>query len=90
MNKQETHRFLVERTFPAGALDGVDAAAKTAVNGRNASLGVTWVHSYLDADKTRTWCIYEGPSEKAIRDAAALNGFTVDRIVGIPHDLAPK
>ena len=25
---QDTHRYLIERTFPPGALDGVDAAAK--------------------------------------------------------------
>ena len=30
-----THRYLIERTFPAGALDGVDAAAKRKVNGNN-------------------------------------------------------
>lgn len=26
--KPATHRFMVERTFPAGALDGLDAATK--------------------------------------------------------------
>jgi hypothetical protein len=29
---------LIERTFPAGALDGVDAAAKKKVNENNATL----------------------------------------------------
>ena len=84
------HRYLVERTFPAGALDGVDIAAKNAVNAKNASVDVTWVHSYVNADKTKTYCIYEGPNEAAIRQAAALNGFTVDRMVEIPNDLEPK
>ncbi len=29
------HRYLIERTFPVGALDGVDAAAKQKVNANN-------------------------------------------------------
>jgi len=34
------HRYLVERTFPAGALDGLDAALKAKVNANNARFGV--------------------------------------------------
>jgi hypothetical protein len=64
-----THRYLIERTFPAGALDGVDAAAKQKVNSNNKSLDVTWQKSYANADKTKTYCVYTGPSEKAVRDA---------------------
>ena len=58
-----THRYLIERTFPAGALDGVDAAAKRKVNANNATLDVTWEKSYANADKTKTYCVYDGPSE---------------------------
>ena len=36
----DSHRFVVERTFPAGALDGLDAALKAKVNANNAKLGV--------------------------------------------------
>jgi hypothetical protein len=32
------HRYLVERTFPAGALKGLDAATKKKVNANNASV----------------------------------------------------
>lgn len=87
---QPMHRFLVERTFPAGALAGLDAATKAKVNARNASVGVRWVQSYATADKTKTFCIYEGPSEKAVRKAAALNHLPVDRVVEIPVTLLPK
>lgn len=80
----ETHRYVIERTFPAGALDGVDAAAKQKVNANNASLGVNWVKSYANADKTKTYCVYEGPDESAIRKAAALNGLPVDRVTEVP------
>lgn len=79
-----THRYLIERTFPAGALDGVDAAAKKQVNANNATLDVTWEKSYANADKTKTYCVYTGPSESAVRDAAKLNGLPFDSVVEIP------
>ena len=49
------NRYLIERTFPAGALDGVDAAVKQKVNANNKSLGVTWEKSYANAEKTKTY-----------------------------------
>lgn len=79
-------RYLVERTFPAGlnipvTLDGARACMGVADN--NAQEGVTWVHSYVNADKTRTYCIYDGPSPEAIRRAAEVNTLPVDRIVEV-------
>jgi hypothetical protein len=53
-----THRYLVERTFPAGALDGLDAALKAKVNANNSKYGVHWLMSYANADKTKPYCIY--------------------------------
>ena len=84
---QATHRYLVERTFPAGAIDGVDAAAKQKVNTNNKSLDVNWEKSYANADKTKTYCVYTGPSEAAVRDAAKLNGLPVDVVTEIPADI---
>jgi hypothetical protein len=84
------HRFLIERTFPAGALDGVDAAAKQKVNANNKTLDVTWEKSYANADKTKTYCVYTGPSETAVRDAAKLNGLPVDVVTEIPSDIKPE
>lgn len=81
------HRYLIERTFPAGAIDGVDAAAKRNVNANNSTLDVTWEKSYANADKTKTYCVYTGPSEAAVRDAAKLSGLPVDSVVEIPKDL---
>ncbi len=84
------HRYLVERTFPAGALDGLDAAGKAQVNANNAALGVQWVGSYANADKTKTFCVYEGPSEQAVRDAATKNKIPADRVTEVPVDLLPR
>ncbi len=83
-------RFMVVRTFPAGALAGLDATAKKAVNACNSTHGVSWVYSYANADKTKTFCIYDGPSEQAIRDAATGNKIPVDYIVEIPVVLKPQ
>jgi hypothetical protein len=83
------HRYLIERSFTAGALDGLDAATKEKVNANNATLGVRWLHSYANADKTKTFCVYEGPSEDAVRQAAALNGLPLDSVMEVPVDLTP-
>ena len=88
--KPPVHRFLVERTFPAGALEGLDAATKKKVNAKNATVGVTWVESYANADKTKTFCVYEGPNEAAIRKAAVLNSLPVDSVTEVPVTLLPK
>jgi len=34
------HRYLIKRTFPAGALDGLDEATKNQVNATNAEYQV--------------------------------------------------
>ena len=88
--KSPVHRYLVERTFPPGALKGLDAATKKKVNANNASVGVHWVKSYANADETRTFCVYEGPNEAAVRKAAELNKLPVDSITEVPVTLSPK
>lgn len=84
------HRYMIERTFPAGALDGVDAAKKAEVNKNNAKYDVKWVLSYANEDKTKTYCVYEAPNELAIHQAAKANGLPVDRITEIPGTLDPQ
>ncbi|HET7901416.1 MAG TPA: DUF4242 domain-containing protein [Candidatus Nanopelagicales bacterium] len=76
-------RYLVERTFPDGLnipTDDAGAGVCLGVVGANAGEGVTWVHSYVSTDKTRTFCIYDGPDPDAIRAAAVSNGLPVDSI----------
>ena len=85
-------RFIVERTFPEGlTLPATDAGARACerIIGGNADSGVTWLHSYVTADKGKTYCVYDAPSPEAIRVAARRNGLPVDRIVEVtvldPH-----
>lgn len=83
-------RYMVVRTFPAGALEGLDEEGKKDVNAKNAAVDVRWIRSYANADLTKTFCVYEGPSEEAIREAAEANDIPVDYIVEIPVDLLPQ
>ena len=59
------------------------------MNANNATVGVRWVQSFANADKTKTFCVYEGPNEASIRKAAKLNALPVDRITEVPVDLMP-
>jgi hypothetical protein len=77
---------LIERTFPDGlhipvTPDGVNACR--GVVHHNGGLGVTWIHSYVSDDKRRTYCIYDGPNEEAIRRAATRNTLPIDRITPV-------
>lgn len=79
-------RYLVERSFPEGLeipMTNEGAATCLGVVDRNADLGVTWLHSYVTDDKSRTVCVYDGPTPESIRQAAERNGLPVDRIVRV-------
>jgi hypothetical protein len=76
-------RYLVERNFPTGLdIPTSDAGAKTCLSvvQNNTEEQVTWVTSYVSSDRTRTYCIYDGPSPESIRRAAHANGLPVDSI----------
>ena len=79
-------RYVIERTFPAGLTipltDEGERVCRT-VDERNAEEGVNWLHSYVSDDRSRSFCVYDGPSPEAIRRAATLNGLPVDRITEI-------
>lgn len=79
-------RYMVERTFPDGLhipLTQEGASGCLGVVENNAQEGVTWVHSYVNEDKSRTYCVYDGPSPEAIRRAAETNSLPVDRIAEV-------
>ncbi len=76
-------RYIVERTFPEGLIiptDPTGAKATLDVVDNNADLGVTWVHSYVSEDKTKSFCVYDGPTPESIRQVASVNGLPVDSI----------
>lgn len=79
-------RYVVERQFPDGlqiSADEAGARACLAVVESNLTDQVTWVHSYVSADKRKSFCVYDAPSPEAVRRTAARNRLPVDRITEV-------
>ncbi|HUG00189.1 MAG TPA: DUF4242 domain-containing protein [Ilumatobacter sp.] len=79
-------RYIVERTFINGLeIPTNDEGAQTCLQvvHNNAEELVTWVTSYVTSDKTKTFCVYDGPSPVAIQRAATANGLPVDGITQV-------
>ncbi len=76
-------RYVVEREFPDGLRIPVDAKACLVMVDNNLPDQVTWVHSYVSADKRKTFCVYDAPSPEAIRRTASRNKLPVERITEV-------
>jgi len=79
-------RYMVERVFQDGLNIPVDAGGAQAFGNiikTNSEQGVTWVHSYVSADKTRTFCVYDAPTPDAIRQVAERNALPINDITEI-------
>lgn len=79
-------RYMIERTFPEGLNipmndDGAQVCRTVVEN--NTEDGVTWLHSYVSLDKSKTFCIYDAPSPEAVRRVASRNKLPVDRITEV-------
>ena len=60
---------------------GADVRRQLVTN--NDTEHVTWIRSFVSADRTRSFCIYDGPSPEAIRRAAASSDLPVDSITEV-------
>ena len=80
--------FLIERNF-AEQLDFTkdDAGRLKLVND---DVGVSWLFSFLSADKRKTYCLYEAPSAEAIREAALRLDLPADVIIEVGSELRPE
>src|ERR1700736_5740002 len=79
-------RYMVERSFPDGLripITDEGARACLGIVQRNVEVEVTWVHSYVSADKQKTFCIYDAPNEEAIHRAATRNTLPIDQITRV-------
>jgi Protein of unknown function (DUF4242) len=79
-------RYIVEREFPDGLQIPTDengARACLAVVESNLTDQVTWVQSYVSADKKKTFCVYDAPSPEAIRRAASRSKLPVEHITEV-------
>jgi hypothetical protein len=79
-------RYVVQRVFPQGleipVADGRAEICRGVVE-TNTQEGVTWVHSYVSADKCTTLCVYNAATPEAIRKTAARNDLPVDQITQV-------
>jgi hypothetical protein len=79
-------RYMVQRSFPdrleIPITNGGAEVLRTVIE-RNAEEDVTWVHSYVSADKRTTFCIYDAPNPEAVRKTAACNELPVDQVTEV-------
>ncbi len=74
-------RYIIERTF-AEQLD-LSADDVRVIEDINGEEGVSWLFSFLSADRRRSYCLYEAPSADAIIAAAQRANVPVDSIVEV-------
>jgi hypothetical protein len=73
--------FLVERSFAEQMELGVEEAQ--VLMAVNADVGVSWLFSFLSADRKKTYCLYEAASAHLIREAARRAGIPVDAVIEV-------
>ena len=73
--------YVIERTF-AEQLD-LTADDVRLIEDVNADEGVSWLFSFLSADRQRSYCLYEAASPEAIIAAAKRADVPVDSIVEV-------
>ena len=73
--------FMIERGFAEQLELGEDLLRE--VDAYNETHDLTWITSFLSADKKKTFCLYEAADEEAIRRQAAHLGLPVDAITQV-------
>jgi Nickel responsive protein SCO4226-like len=73
--------YVIERTF-AEQLD-LSADDVRLIEDVNAGESVSWLFSFLSADRHRSYCLYEAPSPDAIVEAAKRANVPVDSVVEV-------
>ena len=79
-------RYLVERIFKDGLLIPMSPGGQRICLGvveNNLEENVTWVHSYVSDDKTKSFCIYDAPTPEAVRKAAGRNSLPIEKITEV-------
>ena len=73
--------YVIERSF-ADRLELTNDDVRL-IDDINADEGVSWLFSFISADKLRTYCLYEAPSPDAILEAARRANVPADEIVEV-------
>jgi hypothetical protein len=82
-------RYLIQRTVAPGSVDALTSDDLRSIESNNAVYDVTWIHTYVNRDKTKTFCIYEGETEQAVRAANARNKLPIDQIIEVSDYVEP-
>ena len=73
--------YVIERSF-AERLELPEDVVRR-IDDVNAEEGVSWLFSFITADRLRTYCLYEAPSPDAIMEAARRANVPADEIVEV-------
>jgi hypothetical protein len=73
--------YVIERRF-ADQLD-LSTDEVNLLEDINADEGVSWLYSFLSADRHRSYCLYEAPSPDAIIAAARRAGIPADVVTEV-------
>jgi hypothetical protein len=73
--------YMIERRF-AEQLDMTSDDVEL-IEEVNAEEGVSWLFSFLSADRYRSYCLYEAPSPEAIITAAKRAGVPADAVTEV-------
>lgn len=73
--------YIIERQF-ADQMELTDEGVKL-IEEINAEEGVSWLTSFLTADRQRSYCLYEAPSPEAIVAAAERAGLPADVVTEV-------
>ena len=75
--------FMIERTFAEVLNADIDEEGDAVTEALNDELGLEWVHTFLTADRTRTYCLYESPNAELLQEHARRLGIPADAIVEV-------
>lgn len=73
--------YLIERRF-AEQIEITDESVRL-IEEINAEEGVSWLTSFLTADRQRSYCLYEAPSPEPIVAAARRAGIPADVVTEV-------
>jgi Protein of unknown function (DUF4242) len=79
-------RYMVERKFAEGLNIPVNKDGDAICGGvvaRNGEVGVTWIQSFVSADRKQTFCVYDAPNPEAVRTAAEKSALPVSKITEV-------
>jgi hypothetical protein len=87
-------QFVIERNLPGASklsdadIQGIAAKSNGVLKDMTKEgTQIKWDHSYVAGDKI--YCVYDAPSEQAVRDHAKRGGFPADKVTPVARVISP-